>query len=469
MFSITDNRLAHCCAGYSRRDFLRIGALGVGGLTLADLLHARADASSPLGKAVRDKSVVFLFLNGGPSHIESFDPKMTAPSEIRAIFGEVPTKHAGVTFGAHFPQMAQRADLISVVRSYGSGNAGHSYQEVASGNNPTKATMGAMYSRVVGTNHPVNGIPTNVLLLPEAINPELKLQNNFETGALPTLTHPGGLGENYAAFNPQGCGQLTSNMQLTLSRERFDDRRNLLSNLDRLKRAADTGGLAGTGRYQQQAFDIITGGVAAAFDLSKEDPQTIARYDTSHLFKQEEVSRWHDMKRASNLLGKQMLLARRLCEAGCGFVTVSDCGWDHHSNNNSPAGLGGFAWLGPQVDHAVSAFIDDVRERGLEDKILLVVTGEMGRSPRINNNGGRDHYGELTPLVFFGGGLKMGQVIGQSDNHATRAATKPYRPPHMLATIMHTLFDIGELRITRGIPGDVQKVITDGEPIQELV
>ena len=110
MFSITDNRLAHCCAGYSRRDFLRIGALGVGGLTLADLLHARADASSPLGKAVRDKSVVFLFLNGGPSHIESFDPKMTAPSEIHAIFGEVATKHAGVTFGAHFPQMAQRAD-----------------------------------------------------------------------------------------------------------------------------------------------------------------------------------------------------------------------------------------------------------------------------------------------------------------------------------------------------------------------
>jgi uncharacterized protein (DUF1501 family) len=187
------------------------------------------------------------------------------------------------------------------------------------------------------------------------------------------------------------------------------------------------------------------------------------------LSRQEDVNRWHDMKRASNLLGKQMLLARRLCEAGCGFVTVSDCGWDHHSNDNSPKGLGGFAWLGPQVDHAVSAFIDDVRERGLEDKILLVVTGEMGRSPRINNNGGREHYGELTPLVFFGGGLKMGQVIGKSDNHATRAATKPYRPSHLLATIMQVLFDIGELRLARGIPGDVQKAIMDGEPIQELV
>lgn len=337
MLFIADNRPAHCCARYSRRDFLRIGAFG-GGLTLANLLQARAEASSPLGKAVRDKSVVLLFLNGGPSHVESFDPKMNAPSEIRSIFGEVATRHAGVTFGAHFPQRAQQADRIAVVRSYGSGNSGHTYQEVASGNNRTKATMGSLYSRVVGPTHPQSGIPTNVLLLPEAIKPDLKLLNNFETEALPTLTHPGQLGDNFKAFNPQGGGQLTSNMQLTLPRERFEDRRYLLSGLDRLKRAADAEGLEGASRYQQQAFDIISGGVAGAFDLSKEDPRTIARYDTSHLFKQAEVSRWHDMKRASNLLGKQMLLARRLCEAGCGFVTVSDCGWDHHSNNNSPNG-----------------------------------------------------------------------------------------------------------------------------------
>ena len=175
------------------------------------------------------------------------------------------------------------------------------------------------------------------------------------------------------------------------------------------------------------------------------------------------------MARASNLLGKQMLMARRLCEAGVGFVTVSDCGWDHHSNNNSPKGLGGFAWLAPQVDHAVSAFIDDVRERGLEDKILLVVTGEMGRTPKINKNGGREHYGELTPLAFFGGGLKMGQVVGASDNHATRAITTPYRPQHMMATIMHSLFDIGELRLVDNIPANLKDTITEGEPIKELV
>lgn len=468
MLTISDTRAAHNCQGYTRRDFLRVGGLGIGGLTLADLLQIRAEGATP-AKAVHDRSVVFLFLQGGPSHIESFDPKMTAPAEIRAIFGETATRHPGVTFGAHFPKMAALADKISVVRSYGTGNGGHTYQQVASGNNATKATMGALYSRVVGTNNARNGMPTNLLVLPEAIDPELKLGNNFETGALPTLTHPGDLGPAYAAFNPQGGNELTKNMQLKLAAERFDDRRNLLSSLDRMQRAADRGALEGSDRYQQQAFDMITGGVADAFDLSKEDPRTVARYDTSHLFDQHEVSRYFDMQRSSNLLGKQMLMARRLCEAGCGFVTVSDCGWDHHSNNNSPKGLGGFAWLGPQVDHAVGAFIEDCEQRGLTDKILLVVTGEMGRTPRINGNGGRDHYGELTPLVFSGGGLNMGQVVGHSDNHATKSATRPYRPENLLSTVMHSLFDVGQLRITRGIPRDVNRAITDGEPIAELI
>lgn len=468
MLRISDTKATHNCEGFMRRDFLRIGALGAMGLTLADLLRARAEASSPLHGIVRDRSVVFLFLNGGPSHIESFDPKMDAPSEVRSIFGEVKTKLPGITFGSHFPQMAARADQFSIVRSYGSGNSGHSYQKVASGDNPTKATMGAIYSRIAGTNDPTHGLPNNVLVVPEAVNGELKLKSNFETKALPTLTDPGEIGSSHRAFNPQGGGNLKQDMELKLSRSRFDDRRSLLNHLDQLKRSADDGALAGTDRYQQQAFDIVTGAAADAFDLSKEDPRTVARYDTSKLFDIKEVTRWHDMSRASNMLGKQMLMARRLCEAGCGFVTVSDCGWDHHSNNNSPKGLGGFSWLAPQVDHAVSAFIDDVRERGLEEKILLVVTGEMGRTPKINKNGGREHYGELTPLVFFGGGLKMGQVVGASDNHATRAITTPYRPQHMMATIMHSLFDIGELRLAQNLPGNLKDVITEGKPIREL-
>lgn len=468
MLTISDTRPARDCEGWSRRDFLTVGGLGLGGLALPDLLRATASAA-PLARAASGRSVVLLFLQGGPSHLEAFDPKMDAPAEIRPIFGDTPTCFPGESFGAHFPKMASMADRLSVVRSYGSGNSGHTYQKVASGDNATKATMGSLYSRVVGANHPRNGIPTNVLLLPEAVRAGLKLGKNFESSALPTLTHPGELDSAYKAFNPQGGSQLTENMQLRIPSERFGDRRSLLRGLDQLKRRAEDGLLQGADRFQQQAFEIITGGVADAFNLSKEDPRTIERYDTSRLFAQAEVSRWFDMRRASNQLGKQMLLARRLCEAGCGFVTVSDCGWDHHSNNNSPKGLGGFRWLGPQVDHAVAAFLEDLRERGLSDKILLVVTGEMGRTPRINKNGGRDHYGELTPLVFAGGGLKMGQIIGRSDKNANRAITRAYRPPHMLATIMRSLFDIGQLRLERGVPRDVMRAIVEGEPIREAV
>ena len=313
------------------------------------------------------------------------------------------------------------------------------------------------------------GMPNNVVILPESIDQKLKLGRNFESNALPTLTSPGSLGTSHAAFDPQGGGELKNNMELKLPAERFGDRKKLLEQLDALKRRADNGLMENMGHYQQQAFDIVTGGVAGAFDLSKEDPRTIEKYDTSKLFNIKEVTRWGDMRRASNLLGKQLLLARRLCEAGCGFITVSDCGWDHHSNNNSPKGLGGFSWLAPQVDHAVSAFIDDVRARGLEDKILLVVTGEMGRTPRINKNGGREHYGELTPLLFFGGGLKMGQVIGKSDAHATKATTTPYRPQHMMATIMHSLFDLGQVRLIQSLPNELKNAMTESDPIRELI
>ncbi len=469
MFTIRDRANDRNCEGYARREFLKVGALGLGGLTLPGLLAARARAAAR-GVPVTDKSIVLMFLQRGPSHIEMFDPKMTAPVEIRSITGELQTALPGVTFGGTFPRMAQLADKLTVVRSYASGNAGHSYQSVMSAGNPTKATMSALYGRVAGTNNPDTGTPRNIVVLPEAVQTGLKLQSNFETGALPTLTTAGDLGANYAAFNPSGGGPLQKNMELKISPDRLEDRRGLLSLMDRFKRHVDASKMMdGADKYQQQAFDVIMRGVADAFDLSKEDPRTIERYDTTHLFPLKEVTRWHDMKRASNLLGKQLLLARRLCEAGCGFVTVSDCGWDMHSNNNSPKNLGGMRYLGPQVDHAVSAFIEDVHRRGLEDKILLAITGEMGRTPRINKNGGRDHYGGLTSLVFSGGGLNMGQVIGQSDDHATKPATKAYSPKHLLATVMHTLFDIGELRVTRGIPKDIEQVVSGGQPIDGLL
>ena len=467
MLTLADPRLDRHCQGLARREFLKIGALGgLGMLTLPQLLQAKAAGSA----VVRDKSVVLLFLQGGPSHIEFFDPKMSAPSEYRSVTGEVETKHPGITFGGTFSKLAARADQFSVVRSYGSGNGDHTYQSVTTAGNSLKSALSAIYARVAGVNHPQTGIPNNILVLPEAVKENLKIGSNFETGALPTLTQPGDLGPSFAAFNPAGGGQLKENLELKVTPERLSDRRNLLASLDQMKRAADrVAAVKGASEFQLQALDVITRGVAQAFDLKQESQATLDRYDTEKLFPLAEVQRWFDMKRSTNLLGRQMLLARRLCEAGCGFVTVSDCGWDMHSNGNSPKFLGGMQPLGNQVDHAVSAFIDDVRERGLQDKILLVVTGEMGRTPRINNNGGRDHYGDLTPLLFFGGGLKMGQVIGQSDRKAERAVANPYRPQHLMVTIMNALFDMGLLRLQTNIPRDIAKLGESAEPIDGLL
>jgi hypothetical protein len=469
MLTLADHRPDRNCQGYTRRDFLRVGALGLGGLTLPSLLAARSRASGR-ESFVTGKSVVLLFLQGGPSHIEFFDPKMSAPSEIRSITDEVSTDIAGITFGGTFPKLARRTDKFSVVRSYGSRNSDHTYLAVTGAGNPRRAALSAVYTRLAGTNHAETGMPSNVLVLPEAVREGLKLDKNFETDALGTLTSPGELGPSYAAFNPSGGGQLQRNMELRISPERLSERRELLADLDRLRRRLDkTGVVEGVDRFQQQAFDVIVGGIASAFDLSKEDAATLDRYDTTKLFRAEDLQQWYDMRRASNLLGRQMLLARRLCEAGCGFVTVSDCGWDMHANNNSPRGMTGMWPMGHQVDHAVSAFLDDVHERGLQNDILLVVTGEMGRTPTKNKNGGREHYGELTPLLIAGGGLQMGQIIGQSDAHATRPVTEPYDPKHLMATILHTLFDIGKLRLESSVPRDLLTFIEDAHPIRELV
>lgn len=472
MLSLYDPHLSRVDRTLGRREFLRIGSLGMFGATLSGLAGREAWAAEKLKPYAKGKSVVLLFLGGGPSHIELFDPKMTAPSGIRSITGEIDTALPGITFGSNFPQLAQLASKFSIVRSFQSRNSGHEYVSVTTAGNPTKAALGALYSRIVGANHPQTGIPSHTLLLPEAVAPAtgFKIGSNFETGHLPGLTQPGSLGPNFQAFSPSGGGELRRNMELAISAERFADRRSILTGLDRLHRQMDAnGGIESLDRLQQQAYDVITRGVAGAFDLAKEDPRTVARYDTSHCFRNEEVQRWGDMRRSTNLLGRQMLLARRLVESGCGFVTVSDCGWDMHSNGNSPKGLLGINWLAPQVDHAVAAFIQDCEERGLRDKVLLVVTGEMGRTPRINNNGGRDHYGELTPLLVYGGGLRMGQVVGQSDATASRPASEPYNPTHLLSTIMHTLFDLGQLRLDHSLPTDVASVVQSGEPILPLL
>src|SRR5207244_4398913 len=273
-----------------------------------------------------------------------------------------------------------------------------------------------------------------------------------------------------APFVPGGGGTLQEDMKLKLSLTRLDDRRRLLRGLDRAQSALDTASNTGLDTQRDKAFRVILGGVADAFDLAKEDPRIVARYDTAPLVRPENISKkWNNHKNyADNAksLGKLLLLARRLCERGCGFVTVTtNFVWDMHSDvNNAPVGEG-MGYMGVPLDWALSAYLADVEARGLSDKILLVVCGEMGRTPRINRNGGRDHWGNIAPLLLAGGGLRMGQVIGRSDRVAGAPATTPIRIQNLLATILHSVFDVGQLRVVAGLPREIAQTMTGWEPI----
>jgi hypothetical protein len=375
-----------------------------------------------------------------------------------------------VTFGSAFPQLARRADQLAVVRSYVPGDANHDIKPIVH-KDTMGASLGTFYSRMVGMNHPASGMPTNVALFPQSVDASCgPMQTGFGN-----FLATGPVGTAFAPFVPGGSSTLQQNMRLKMDRVRLDDRRQLLAQLDGLKRHLDTSGtIDAMGRLESQAFDVILRGVADAFDLSKEHLKTIDRYDTAPLVRAEAISKkWNNHKHyADNAksLGKLLLLARRLCERGCGFVTVTtNFVWDMHADNNNAPVAEGLRYMGGPLDHAVSAFLDDVEARGLSDKILLVMCGEIGRTPRVNKAGGRDHWGNLAPLVLAGGGLPMGQVIGQSSPNAGDAADDPIRIHNVIGTIMHTLFDVAELRLRRDVSGDVAKIITESQPIRRLV
>jgi hypothetical protein len=461
-------RLCASQAGISRRSFLRIGTLGLGGLTLAHRVRVAEAAQAAQRSVLRDKSVIFLFLHGGPSQFETFDPKMDAPPGIRSATGEVATTLPGVTFGGTFPRLAQLAKHLAIVRSFQTGDGNHDIKPIVS-----KATLGAnlgsLFARIAGTIEPTRGLPRNVALFPRAVDP----QAGPPVDQFGRFDATGPLGPAYAPLVPGGGG-LLADLELTLKPARLDDRRTLLRGLDRLRRDLDTRGtLAGLDRFQQQAFEAILGGAAQAFDLSREDADTLARYDTAPLVRPEQISRvWNNYPRYvdnAKTLGKLLLLARRLCEAGCGFVTVTtNFVWDMHADQNNAGVDEGMQYMGWPLDHALSAFIEDCQARGLSDKILLVATGEMGRTPKINSRGGRDHWGNLTPLLLWGGGLRMGQVIGQSTRDGGEPQSEPYRSEHLLATILHTLLDIGQVRLLPGLPQDVLRAVTTPTPIAGL-
>lgn len=208
---------------------------------------------------------------------------------------------------------------------------------------------------------------------------------------------------------------------------------------------------------------MLRKGVIDAFDLSREDPRTLARYDTGHYLKPELWGKKNNAKWYTahiQTVGKLMLLARRLCEAGCGMITIhTEFVWDMHSDGNNVDVKAGQDIVMRPFDHAVSAFIEDVEARGLSDKILLVCCGEMGRTPKLTKKAGRGHWSSLAPLMLYGGGLTKGQVIGKSTRDGGKPASKPLSPDNLLATIVRTLIDHGQARLIPGLPPELLRIL----------
>lgn len=450
-----------------RRSFLQIGTLGLGGLTLPQILNAEAISQS--AAFLRDRSVVFLFMHGGPPQTETFDPKITAPAEYRCFNGEIKTTVPGLTYGASMEKLAKLAHQTSIVRSFQPGDGNHNLKPIVSPHS-LDANIGSLYSRLSGVTDEASGMPANAVLFPRAVDGEAQPGNK----SFGNFSGTGKMGAAYAPFVPSGTGSLMDNMRLKIPLSRLDDRRVLLESLDGFKRNLDSSGtMEGIDRFNRQAYDVILGSVTKAFDLSKEDPKLLARYDTSKLVPPNEISKkWNNHQNYRDhgqTLGKLMLMARRLCENGSRFVTVTtNFVWDFHADVNNATLDEGMRYVGLPYDHAVSAFIEDVEARGMRDKILLVTCGEMGRTPKINAKGGRDHWGRLAPLLLYGGGLEMGQVVGRSDANAGEPNSDPVGIANLIATIFHSVFDVTQLRLQSGIPRPLMQLIEAGKPIESL-
>lgn len=437
----------------SRRRFLTVGGLALGGLSLSSLCAARAASPS----LETGKSVIFLFQQGGPSQFETFDPKPDAPAEIRTVTGVTQTSVPGVFFGDTMQQLAKHADKFTVVRSFATGNGGHNIQPIV-GPDSLNTNLGSLYSSVVGATHPVTATPTNAVVFPQAVcNDVAKGQGRGDFAVT------GSVGGAFAPFIPGEGGNLQKDLRLNLTPAQFKDRRALLTAFDDFRDETDADSqFKEFDRGQRQACEVLlSGAVASALDLSREDPKVLAKYDTAQYVAKHNWDRAARGKKGyytghAKSMGKALLLARRLCEAGCGFVTIHtgyEGVWDMHADGNNLNMKDGMEAVGRAFDHAVAAFIEDLEGRGLSDKIMLVATGEMGRTPRLNKNGGRDHWAKLAPLLLYGGGAARGKVIGHSTKDGGEADSESVGTPNLISTLMHTTFDMGLVRLKPALSG----------------
>ncbi|OAI48405.1 hypothetical protein AYO44_07160 [Planctomycetaceae bacterium SCGC AG-212-F19] len=457
MLQIQQGSPARNCQGITRRSALKAGFLGLLGLSLPDLLRLRAASD-----AANDTSVILLWLDGGPSQLESYDPKPEAPAEYRGPFGAIDTNVPGIRISESLPCHARHADKMAFVRSLHHDNGDHfaaahwmltgRFGSNAADQAQKYPSVGSFAARVRGANQP--GLPAYVGL----------------PAAQSVYLFPGYQGSAYLgpAYNPFDVDRVqkylgaTGNTPIRKPRclENFaqaepgqmQTRRDLLGGIDTIRRDLDQSGTMDTlDRYQQQAIDMILGGKAReAFDIEREDPKMADRYG---------LGPW----------GRYTLMARRLVEAGVTFVTVDMPHWDDHSKikeGHGPKLL--------HMDRAVGALLEDLDDRGLSEKVLVVVMGEFGRTPKLNTGQpgipvpGRDHWGNAISAMLAGGGLRGGQVVGATNAKAEHPVDHPLKPADLLATVYHVLGIDPNLSF-KDHTGRPIPILDEAKPIAEVI
>ena len=438
------------CDGVSRRSFLKIGGLSLGaagGVSLADVLRAE----SATGKKSPHKSVINIFLGGGPPHQDMWEIKTQAPKEIRGEFDPIATQVPGLQIGECFPRIAAMMDKFAALRAVVGCSGSHDGFQCMTGwerrsieSVGGRPSIGSVAARLQGPTDP--GVPAFVGLAEKTAH-----------GPWAESGSPGFLGAAYRPFKPQGEGM--SDLRLTdVTLDRLQDRKHLLHGLDSLRRDADASGMIrGMDAFNEAAFGVLTSSkLVEALDVSKEDPRTLARYGDGKPYQFQ-----YD---GAPTVNDHILMARRLVEAGVRVVTLSYGRWDSHGQN--------FALVrdhGSKLDQGVTALVQDLEDRGMLDDVTVVVWGEFGRTPRINPGAGRDHWPQVSCALLAGGGMRTGQAIGATNRLGEYAVERPVHMQEIVATLYHNL-GIDPMSTTLKDPtGRPQYLIDARDPIRELV
>lgn len=457
------------CDGVSRRHFLTAGALTMGGLSLADLL--RAEAAAGIGSS--NKAVINVHLDGGPPQMDMIDLKPNAPAELRGEFNPIATCLPGVQIGELLPKVAALADRFAFIRSLVGSAGRHDAFQCQSGFSfkdleplGGRPAMGCAVTKLMGSTR--DTAPTFVDLM----QGRPLVRNSGR---------PGFLGPAYKGFRPdisdmferpleagmknelarQGANHTTSlKLNTTLDARRLDDRASLLTDLDRVRREVDESGMMDAmDRFTQQATGILLSGqFADAMDLGKEHPEVLKRYTAPTLA----VERFTTAD--NELAMRKLLLARRLVEAGVRCVSVSFSDFDTHSRN-----FARMKHMLPILDNGLHALIHDLEQRGMIDDVSIVLWGEFGRTPKVNSKGGRDHWPRVGMAMLAGGGMNTGQVIGATDRIASTAIARPVSYQDVFATLYRNLGIDATTTTLIDPSGRPQYLVSDGQPIRELV